>query len=115
MGPEGPAGEAIRRAWAATVAALPVGTRITGQVIGRQRFGVFIRIDDVPGAVALAEITAMPQGMELPARGASVEREVFWHAHNHQERVRLDDWRTSGDRAVTTHTTRPVRQAPPYR
>ncbi|AZP23296.1 hypothetical protein EJC51_17715 [Streptomyces aquilus] len=65
--------------------------------MGRQPFGVFIRIEGVPNAVALAEITAMPLGMELPALGASVEGEVFWHAHNHQVRVRLDEWRTSAE------------------
>ena len=85
------------QSWAATVAALPVGTHITGEVIGRQPFGVFIRIEGVPNAVALAEITAMPLGTELPALGASVEGEVFWHAHNHQVRVRLDEWRTSAE------------------
>lgn len=36
-------------------------------------------------------------GMELPALGASVGGEVFWHPHNCQVRVRLDEWRTSGD------------------
>ncbi|MFF4804003.1 hypothetical protein ACFY1U_37445 [Streptomyces sp. NPDC001351] len=92
-GPDLPAADVVLGSWAATVAALPVGTRITGEVIGRQPFGVFIRIDGVPAAVALAEITAMPLGMELPAIGASVEGEVFWHAHNHQVRVRLDEWR----------------------
>jgi hypothetical protein len=51
----------------------------------------------VPEAVALAEITGMPQGRELPALGTFVEGEVFWHAHNHQVRVRLDEWRTSAE------------------
>ncbi|MFF1717573.1 S1 domain-containing protein [Streptomyces sviceus] len=96
-GPDLPAVDVVLGSWAATVAALPVGTHITGEVIGRQPFGVFIRMDGVPNAVALAEITAMPQGMELPALGASVEGEVFWHAHNHQVRVRLDEWRTSAE------------------
>lgn len=82
----------MRRSWAATVAALPVGTQITGEVIGRQPFGIFIRIDGVPDAVALAETTAMPQGMDLPGLGASVTGEVYWHAHNHQVRVRLGGW-----------------------
>ncbi|MEU6090185.1 hypothetical protein ABZ865_25910 [Streptomyces sp. NPDC047085] len=91
-GPEAPAADAVRSSWAATVAALPVGTRITGEVFGRQPFGIFIRIDGVPNAIALAEITSMPQGMDLPALGTSVSGEVFWHAHNHQVRVRLDEW-----------------------
>ncbi|MFJ6908285.1 hypothetical protein ACWERF_29455 [Streptomyces griseoluteus] len=96
-GPDLPAADVVLGSWAATVAALPVGTLITGEVIGRQPFGVFIRIDGVPAAVALAEITAMPPGMELPAIGASVEGEVIWHAHNHQVRVRLNEWRMSAE------------------
>lgn len=91
------AADVVLGSWAATVAALPVGTHITGEVIGRQPFGVFIRIDGVPNAVAPAEITAMPLGMELPALEVSIEGEVFWHAHNHQVRVRLDEWRTSAE------------------
>ncbi|MFE1882100.1 hypothetical protein [Streptomyces diastatochromogenes] len=86
-GPEVPSGEVVRRSWAATVAALPVETQITGEVIGRQPFGIFIRIDGVPDAVALAEIAAMPQRMDLPVLGASVTAEAYWHAHSHQVRV----------------------------
>ncbi|MEU1401226.1 hypothetical protein ABZ471_02470 [Streptomyces sp. NPDC005728] len=96
-GRRAPAADAVLESWAATVAALPVGTRITGEVIGRQPFGVFIGMDGVPDAIALAEITAMPQGMDLPALGASVSGEVFWHAHNHQVRVRLDEWLTADE------------------
>ncbi|GGJ36914.1 hypothetical protein GCM10010121_055110 [Streptomyces brasiliensis] len=44
----------------------------------------------VPNAVALAEITAMPRGTELPAMGAHVVGEVIDHAHrNHLVKVRL--------------------------
>ncbi|MFG2439031.1 hypothetical protein [Streptomyces sp. NPDC048508] len=44
-------------------------------------------------AIALAEVTAMPLGMGLPALGAFVSGEVVWHvAHNHQVKVRLDEW-----------------------
>ncbi|GAA4077528.1 hypothetical protein [Streptomyces shaanxiensis] len=96
-GPDLPDADAVIGSWAATIAALPVGTHITGEVIGRLPFGVFLRIEGVPNAVALAEISAMPLGMELPALGASVEGEVFWHGHNHQVRVRLDEWRTSAE------------------
>ncbi|MFD5491516.1 hypothetical protein ACFYY3_06280 [Streptomyces sp. NPDC001812] len=97
-GPDVPAAGEVRRSWAATVAALPVGTRITGEVIGRQPFGVFIRIDGVPNAMALAEITAMPQWMDLPGLGSLVSGEVFWHAaHNHQVKVRLDEWRAADE------------------
>ncbi|MFD5078008.1 hypothetical protein [Streptomyces sp. NPDC058371] len=60
----------------------------------RQPFGVFIRVDGLPGAVVLAQIAAMPYGMELPAVGACREGEVLWHDHNeHQVRVRLDEWK----------------------
>ncbi|GGU06458.1 hypothetical protein [Streptomyces coeruleorubidus] len=38
-GLETPAAEEGRRSWVATVEALPVGSRITGEVIGRQAFG----------------------------------------------------------------------------
>jgi ribosomal protein S1 len=40
--------------WADTVAALPEGAAVTGQVIGRQPFGVFVAIDSVPDAEGLA-------------------------------------------------------------
>ncbi|WP_228034090.1 S1 domain-containing protein [Streptomyces spongiae] len=85
--------EAIIRSWAATVAALPIGSRVSGQVVARPPFGVFLVIDGVPNAVGLAEITAMPHHMELPAVGASVAGEVIWHTeHNHQVKIRLDEW-----------------------
>ncbi|WP_199836823.1 hypothetical protein [Streptomyces sp. CB01373] len=97
-GPEVPAADLVRESWEATVAALPVEARITGEVIGRQRFGVFIRIDGVPYATALAEITAMPLGMDLAALGAFVSGEVIWHAaHNHQVKVQLDEWRAADE------------------
>ncbi|MET8641364.1 hypothetical protein [Streptomyces sp. NPDC004675] len=51
----------------------------------------------MPDAIALAEITSMPQGMDLPAPGAFVNGEVFWHADNHQVRVRLDEWRATAE------------------
>ncbi|MFD0208528.1 hypothetical protein ACFVH9_05160 [Streptomyces hirsutus] len=92
-GPEVPTADLVRESWEATVAALPVEARITGEVIGRQPFGVFIRVDGVPDAIALAEITAMPQGMDLPPLGTFVSGVVFWHTvHNHQVKVRLDEW-----------------------
>ncbi|MHA5052834.1 hypothetical protein [Streptomyces sp. SD15] len=46
----------------------------------------------MPDAMGLAETTSMPPGMALPALGACVSGEVYWHAHNHQVRVRLDEW-----------------------
>jgi ribosomal protein S1 len=97
-GPEVPAAEDRQRSWEATVAALPVGHRMTGKVVGRQRFGVFLLMEDAPDAMALAEITAMPLGMDLPAIGALVRGQVLWHAeHNHQVKVRLDEWRATGE------------------
>ncbi len=83
----------VRRAWLATVEAFPVGAPVAGEVVGRRPFGVFIRVDDAPDLVALAEITAMPVGAELPALGDRVAGEVIWHTeHNHQVKVRLDEW-----------------------
>ncbi|NEA53829.1 hypothetical protein G3I60_06560 [Streptomyces sp. SID13666] len=61
--------------------------------MGRQRFGVFVRIDGVPNAVGLAEVTLMPPEMDLPRMGAVVTGQVIWHAdHNHQVKLRLDEW-----------------------
>ncbi|MFI7674591.1 hypothetical protein [Actinophytocola sp. NPDC049390] len=80
----------VLRAWPATVADFPVGAPVAGEVVGRQPFGVFIRVDDAPDTVALAEITAMPRGAELPSLGDRVTGEVVWHTeHNHQVKVRL--------------------------
>ncbi|GIH60746.1 hypothetical protein [Microbispora siamensis] len=77
-------------AWLATCISLPIGSLVTGTVIGRQPFGVFLKIDGVPDAVGLAEITALPSGSDLPRLHAQVSGEVIWHAeHNHQVRIRL--------------------------
>lgn len=79
--------------WAETVRDLPVGTRIAADVVGRRPFGVFLRIDGHLGAVGLADITAMPQGMELPPLGARVTGRVLAHTgHNRQVKIRLTDW-----------------------
>ncbi|MEV4949272.1 hypothetical protein [Streptomyces sp. NPDC053755] len=94
-GPNGPAPQVLRRGWAATVEALPVGSRVTGEVDGRRRFGAFLSLDGFPEAVASAEITAMPPEMELPAPGARVEGEAVPHAgHDRQVRVELHGWAT---------------------
>jgi hypothetical protein len=91
--PDEPSPEQIRREWSATVSALPVGTRITGQVFSRRAFGVFIRIDHAPNAVGLADIGSMPPGASLPTLGAQVSGEVVWHTdHNHEVRIRLSEW-----------------------
>ncbi|MFP3991341.1 hypothetical protein U9R90_28525 [Streptomyces sp. E11-3] len=88
-----PTPEVIRRAWSATVAALPVGTAVTGKVIGRQPFGVFVQIDGVPQAVGLAEIFAAPPGTVPPPLGFAISGSVIAHAeHNCQVRLRLRDW-----------------------
>ncbi|MFI5613145.1 hypothetical protein [Amycolatopsis sp. NPDC051903] len=47
-------------AWAATVARLPIGAALSGTVLARQPFGVFFTVDDVPDAVALAELPTCP-------------------------------------------------------
>ncbi|MER6616876.1 hypothetical protein [Streptomyces xantholiticus] len=91
--PDDPSPEKVRRAWSATVAALPLGTRITGRVVGRRPFGVFIRIDGAPHAVGLADIGSMPPGASLPERGAQASGQVVWHTdHNHEVRIRLSEW-----------------------
>ncbi len=47
----------------------------------------------MPDVVALAEITAVPQDVDRPALGGLFSEELLWHAtHNHQVRVRLDEW-----------------------
>ncbi|MET7438834.1 hypothetical protein ACFYQQ_09740 [Streptomyces sp. NPDC005496] len=46
----------------------------------------------MPDAVDLAEITAMPHSMELPALGATVSGEEIGHTdHNRQVKIRLDE------------------------
>ncbi|OEJ36279.1 S1 RNA-binding domain-containing protein [Streptomyces agglomeratus] len=86
-----PAGDPIA-AWPETVCALPVGTRITGAVIGRQPFGVFLSVDGHPAAVGLARVDRMPVCMDLPTVGQRVSGEVVWHAdHNHQVGVSLSE------------------------
>lgn len=83
-------GDRARKVWLATVAALPLGRSVVGEVIARQPFGVFIRIDGVPDAVGLIELTAIRRGTELPALATHVTGEVIGHAeHNHQVRIRL--------------------------
>ncbi|MEU6861796.1 S1 RNA-binding domain-containing protein [Streptomyces sp. NPDC046876] len=80
-------------AWGETVRVLPVGTPITGEVVGRQPFGVFLSIDGCPEAVGLARVDRMPRCMELPAMGQRVTGEVVWHAeHNRQVGVVLGEW-----------------------
>ncbi|MFJ9537113.1 hypothetical protein ACIRPX_07655 [Streptomyces sp. NPDC101225] len=92
-----PASDVIDQSWPATVSTLPLGSHVSGRVIGRRPFGVFLLLDGVPNAVGFAEITAMPHHMELPALGATVAGEVIWHAdHNRQVKIRLDAWQVPG-------------------
>ncbi|WP_060179375.1 S1 RNA-binding domain-containing protein [Streptomyces sp. IMTB 1903] len=80
-------------AWSETLRVLPVSARVTGEVIGRQPFGVFLSIVGCPDAVGLARVDRMPRCMELPAVGQHVTGEVVWHAdHNHQVGVVLSEW-----------------------
>ncbi|MFE4581399.1 S1 domain-containing protein [Streptomyces chartreusis] len=74
-----------------TVSALPLGSHVSGRVIGRQPFGVFLLLDGTPNSIGLAEITAMPHHMELPALGATVAGEVTWLADRNREvKIRFD-------------------------
>ncbi|MGX1541291.1 hypothetical protein [Streptomyces adustus] len=92
-----PAPDDREQSWPATVSVLPLGSRVSGRVIGRRPFGVFLLLDGVPNAVGLAEITAMPHPMELPALGATVVGEVIWHAdHNRHVKIRLNEWHLPG-------------------
>ena len=90
-----------QQGWLATVQALPVGARFTAEVIGRQPFGVFLRIANHANAIGLAEVTAMPncRCLTLPKVGDQVTGAVTWHAdHNHQVKVQLDVWAKHPDR-----------------
>ncbi|MEU3465643.1 hypothetical protein ABZ721_37620 [Streptomyces sp. NPDC006733] len=58
---------------------------ITSEVVGRQRFGVFLRIDTHPDAIGLVEITTLPMDAILPAIGERVVGEVIDHADHHQQ------------------------------
>ncbi|GGT10837.1 MULTISPECIES: S1 RNA-binding domain-containing protein [Streptomyces] len=79
--------------WPETVRALPVGSPITGEVVGRRPFGVFLSIDGRPEAAGLAEIVRMPRCMELPVVGQLVAGTVVWHEeHNRQVRISLREW-----------------------
>ena len=84
-------GAPAQASWTAICQALPLGTPVTGEVVGRQRFGVFLTIDGFPDAVGLAEIVSMPREAVLPKMGELVRGEVIAHAdHNCQVRIKLD-------------------------
>ncbi|MEV6359316.1 hypothetical protein [Nocardia asteroides] len=51
---------------------------MTGVVVGRQRFGVFIELDQVPDAIGLVRVTALPVDQPLPTRGVAVEGVVLY-------------------------------------
>ncbi len=89
---DGPlAGARAWAAWPATCRGLPLGTQIAGEVIGRRPFGVFLRIDEVPDAIGLAEIISMPREAAVPQLGERVRGEVVGHAdHNCQVEIKLD-------------------------
>ena len=91
--------------WAETIEALPEGSIVTGQVVGRQPFGVFVEISGTPGAIGLAELTSMPRDAILPSVGAIVRGVVIGlAAHNHQVKLRLDGWQ---DRTPSPGPTEP--------
>lgn len=71
--------ERTQQAWSATVESLPVGTHVTGKVIGRQPFGVFIMIDQTPDSVGLVRSPAFPRNEELPLRDERISGQVLWH------------------------------------
>ncbi|MEU6236528.1 S1 RNA-binding domain-containing protein [Kitasatospora sp. NPDC047058] len=80
-------------AWTASVLALPLGTLITGEVIGRQPFGSFIAIDGHPDALGLARVNLKPRCLKLPTLGQRVVGEVFYHEeHVRQVGIMLSEW-----------------------
>ncbi|GAA2334563.1 hypothetical protein OKJ48_38790 [Streptomyces kunmingensis] len=90
---EDPTPENVQYAWPATAAALPIGTAVTGRVIGRQPFGVFVLIEGVPDAVGLAEVLRTPAGTVPPPVGRMISGRVVGHADHHcQVRITLDSW-----------------------
>ncbi|MGA4947461.1 hypothetical protein NCG97_18715 [Streptomyces lydicamycinicus] len=98
----------VREAWDRTVADLPAGTPVTGEVIGRRPFGVFLRIDGHPDAVGLAEAVRMPGCGTLPLMGERVSGEVIWHAaHHHQVKIELTEWAGHEDR-LSARSARPA-------
>jgi hypothetical protein len=83
--------EAAADRWRETVEALPAGSTVTGTVIGRQPFGVFVEIAGTPGAVGLAEITSMPREAALPSLNTIVQGTVIgFTQHNHVVKLRPD-------------------------
>ena len=66
-----------RATWNETVSRLSIGDRITGTVVGRQHFGVFLTVNEVVGAMAEAEIVNIPNDMELPRISESVTGKVI--------------------------------------
>ncbi|GAB3651852.1 hypothetical protein GCM10027589_08940 [Actinocorallia lasiicapitis] len=98
--------------WAAACAALPIGSQVIGTVIGRQPFGIFVEIAGVSESIGLAEITSMPEKLDLPTIGALISGEVIWHAeHNHQIKIRIfqssDDKRWAAASMVISPTSSP--------
>jgi hypothetical protein len=98
--PEPPAADVVRAGWGATVAALPLGSRITGQVVGRLPFGVFVRIEGVPDARARSPSRTAP-GRERSASDPSGDACAAARIQPSPPRQRPD--------ADTTHT--PQRRA----
>ncbi|MFC9792960.1 hypothetical protein ACFVJI_10010 [Streptomyces sp. NPDC127584] len=67
-----------------------------GEVVGCRPFGGFTAFDHAPEAIGPAEITATPRNAVLPPTRTRVSGDVIWHAgHNHQVKIRLDDWKAS--------------------
>ena len=74
--------------WDALIAAYPPGTPVSGEVIHRATFGVFVRLDQLPEVTALLEIihfglrAADPDHRiqfpaDYPANGTRVEARVL--------------------------------------
>lgn len=110
--PDDEVGPRAHHAWPATVESLPVGSHVTGKVIGRQQFGVFISIDQAPDAVGLVRVTALPRDTDLPAQGEAVEGQVLWHeSRNCQVIVTPLENRELEPDAVSVHRLDALRRA----
>jgi ribosomal protein S1 len=63
-------------AWPLVEERLPVGTVASGTVSATARFGVFVDLDEVPGAVALFDIVTWPRDCPLPPIGTRLKGRV---------------------------------------
>jgi hypothetical protein len=66
-------------AWQETVTALPVGTRVSGQVVERMPHGVHVAIDGHADAIGLVHLAAFGDLAEFPEPGSQMIAIVIGH------------------------------------